>query len=134
MVERNIVSSIIDSIKQIVRTDVMSATVVSICGLSPQTVVSPVADLMQSILQFSQWEEVEPSITSALTPYQFKLGDDCKLVVLDVFKRCAGGSYPSPNFEDLVSDVWNMHQTDDTESIAGGQIVNDFITKHRSNR
>lgn len=101
--------------------------------MSPQTVLAPLADLLKTILQSSRWEDVEDHLTSALTPYQFKLGDECRSVLLEVFKRCAEGNYTSSKFTDLICDVWEMHQTDDTDAAAGGQVVHDFTTKYRSN-
>ena len=127
-------ASILDKTNQIIRTDVMSSSVAAICGMSPRTVLASLADLLQTILQSSRWEDVEDHVTSALTPYQFKLGDECRSVVLEVFKRCAEDIYPTSNFVDLIRDVWEMHQTDDTEAAAGGQVVHDFITKYRSNK
>ncbi|KAL3802827.1 hypothetical protein HJC23_007604 [Cyclotella cryptica] len=132
--ERKILASIVDKTNQIIRTDVVSSSVAAICGMAPQTVLAPLADLLQTLLKYSRWEDVEDQLASALTPYQFKLGNECKSVVIEVFRRCAEGSYPSSNFGDLIHDVWELHQTDDTDATAGGQVVHDFMTKYRSNR
>lgn len=132
--EREAVAAIMYKIKQILQTDVMSSCVAAICGSCTQEAVPLLASLMHAVLQSSNWLEVEAPITSIFGSYQFKLGDECKAAVVQIFKRCSEGGIPASHFSDMIFDLWDMHQTDDTEATAGGQLVHDFIKKHTVNR
>ena len=129
--KRDGVTNLIQKIKNFIQTDVLISCIAAICGACPQKSVIPTSNLLYSILQSSQWMDIEASITSVLSsPHTFKLGDGCKTVMIAKFKCCAEGSYPFSNFCDIVFDLWGMHQTDDTEATAGGQMMHDFITKY----
>ena len=134
-IEREGATDLIREINILIQTDVLTSCTAGICGACPQETVAHISSLMYSILQSSQWIDVEAPITSVLgSQHKFKLGDDCKAVAIEKFKCCTEGSYPFSNFSDLVFEIWDMHQTDDTEATAGGQMVHDFITKHRVQR
>jgi hypothetical protein len=132
--ERDVVISLMQKIKHIIQTDVVSSLVAATCGVSLQEVISSTASLLHTILKSSNWQDVEMSITPVLSSYQFKLGDECRSVVLEIFKRCTEGTYPASNFGDLIFELWDMHQADDTEATAGGQLVQDFISKYKTKR
>ena len=132
--EKNVVMTVIHKVKHLIQTDVMSSLVIAICGTTPQHNIVKVACLMHRILQSSNWAEVEASITPTLTSNRFQLGDECRTTVLQVMKRCTDSNcYPTSNFGDFISDVWNMHQTDDSHATVGGQMVHDFVTKYNAN-
>jgi hypothetical protein len=94
-------------IKHIIQTDVVSSLVAATCGVSLQEVISSTASLLHTILKSSNWQDVEMSITPVLSSYQFKLGDECRSVVLEIFKRCTEGTYPASNFGDLIFELWD---------------------------
>ena len=125
------VITMIEKINHIIQTNVISSSVAAICGTCPQEVIMPFSSLIHTILQFSRWEEVQPTVASVLVSCQFKLGDECRHAVLEILRRCTETGYPASNFGDLTFDLWSMHQTDDS---AGGQVVHDFITKYHVNR
>lgn len=128
--EREVVTALIRKIKHTLQTDVISSCIAAICGSSPQEVVPSLSSLIHAILLSSTWQEVETPVNTVFSSYHFKLGDECNAAVVQIFKRCSEGVFPSSNFSDLIFDIWDMHQTDDTEATVGGQLVHDFIAKH----
>ena len=117
-------------IKTVIKTDILASSVASVCGVSPQEVISPMSELIYAILACSQWGEVEGSISAAINSNQFKLGDEIRSILFEEFKKCTVDGYPPPNFESMIADIWNMHQTDDTGAIAGGDTVLEFAQKY----
>ncbi len=118
----------------IVRTNVLVSLVVSVCEVAPREVVGPATNLIKLILKCSQWGEIEGSIGVALNSNQFKLGDAVREIMVDNFKRCSINGYPPANFDGIVADIWQMHQTDDTGAIAGGEAVAEFVKKYYRQR
>jgi hypothetical protein len=128
--DKDVITAIMHKIKHILQNNVLPSTVAASCGICTQDMIAPMASLIHEILHSSNWQEVDGPVVSILSSYQFKLGDECKEAVIKVFKRCSEGVYPLSNFGDFIFDVWDMHQTDDTEATAGAQVVSDFIAKH----
>ena len=108
----------------------MFCAVTLVCGLSPREVIEYITNLLQAIFVHSQWKDVEASACAALSCSQFKLGDEAKSVVLEVFEKCTVSGYTPANFGNMLADMWDMHQTDDVGAIAGGQAVLEFVQKY----
>jgi len=131
-VQRDAIVSVIASIKHAVQTDVIITAITSTCvGISPREVLQPLTDLMRVILMFSQWSDIEASVSIAINCGQFQLGDEAKSVALQAFKKCTESEYITANFRKMISDMWEMHQTDDTGTIAGGEAVLDFVQRYK---
>jgi hypothetical protein len=125
---------LVNHIKHSIQTDVLATISASAClGISPPEVIEPSADLMRVILQVSQWHDVEPSLSSAINCGQFQLGDEARSVALNSFRKCAESEYISISIVEMVSSIWEMHQSIDSGSIAGGEVVVDFVHKYRVN-
>eukprot|EP00970_Alexandrium_tamarense_P007214 scaffold1272_cov249-Alexandrium_tamarense.AAC.9 len=126
--------SVIQGIHTVARTDVVFSSVMAICGVSPPETLAPLSDLLQTILISSQWTDVEPSLSGVVNCNQFKLGPDAKTVILEAFKQCTTVDHTSSTVGGMITDIWKMHQTDDTGAVAGGQAVLDFVTRYRAKR
>ncbi|ACI64744.1 predicted protein [Thalassiosira pseudonana CCMP1335] len=126
--------SVIQGIHTVARTEVVFSSVMAICGVSPPETLAPLSDLLQTILISSQWTDVEPSLSGVVNCNQFKLGPDAKTVILEAFKQCTTVDHTSSTVGGMITDIWKMHQTDDTGAVAGGQAVLDFVTRYRAKR
>lgn len=130
--QRSSILPVIDIIKQAIQSDIIIIAVSSTCvGTAPPEVFEPLTDLSRAVLMFSQWPDIESSVSAAINCSQFQLGDEAKLVALEAFKKCTESQYVAANFRKMISDMWEMHQTDDTGSIAGGEAVLRFIQKYK---
>lgn len=130
--EGNSIAPVTAKIKETIQTDVLGNAITSTCvGMSPSDVLELLTKLMQVILKFSNWSEVEPTVSAALGIGQFQLGDEARLVALQAFKKSAESEYTTANFAKIVADMWNLHQTDDNGSIAGGEAVLDFVERYK---
>lgn len=128
--QRQVIVPVIDYINKSARADILISLVISsCCGILPLDVVADFASLIQQILSSSQWQDVEASISAAFCTNQFLLGDEVKTVAVATFKRCTDSKYPASTFADMITDMWHMHQTDDTGAIAGGEAVLQFVKK-----
>eukprot|EP00578_Thalassiosira_sp_NH16_P025166 CAMPEP_0181087580 /NCGR_PEP_ID=MMETSP1071-20121207/6347_1 /TAXON_ID=35127 /ORGANISM="Thalassiosira sp., Strain NH16" /LENGTH=1183 /DNA_ID=CAMNT_0023169475 /DNA_START=176 /DNA_END=3724 /DNA_ORIENTATION=- len=123
------IKPIVDRIKYSIQTDAIITCVGLTLGISPPEVLDPLTDLIRLILTFSQWPDIEPSVSAAINCSQFQLGDEAKSVVFEALKRSTMSEYIAANFGTMISDMWNMHQSDDTGSIAGGEAVSDFVQR-----
>ena len=128
--QRQVIVPVIDYIHKSARADILISLVISsCCGILPLDVVSDFASLIQQILSLSRWQDVEASISAAFCTNQFLLGEEVKTVAVATFKRCTDSEYPTSKFADMITDMWHMHQTDDTGAIAGGEAVLEFVKK-----
>ena len=124
---------VIDNVRKTIQSDVIGNAITSTCvGMAPPELLEPLTDLMEAILKYSVWSCIEPSVSAAINCGQFQLGDEAKTVAYDTFKRCAESEYITANLRKIVSDMWHMHQTDDTGSIAGGEAVLEFVRRYKS--
>jgi len=114
----------------IIHTNVLASSLVSVCEAASQEVVGPTINLIKSILKHSQWDQIEGSIGSALNSNQFKLGDAAREIMFDNLKQCSMNGYPPANFDGIIAEIWQMHQTDDTGAIAGGEAVAEFVKRY----
>mmetsp|Transcript_28212 Transcript_28212/g.51399 ORF Transcript_28212/g.51399 Transcript_28212/m.51399 type:complete len:268 (-) Transcript_28212:308-1111(-) len=130
--QRDAISSVIAIIEHAVQTDVITTAITSTCaGVSPRDVLEPLTNLMRVILTLSQWSAIEASVSAAIDCGQFQLGDEAKSVAFETFKVCTESEYVSANFGKMILVMWEMHQNDDTGSIAGGEAVLDFVQKYK---
>jgi len=128
--QNQVIMSVIDYINKSARADVLISLVTSsCCGISPLDVVADFASLIQQILFHSKWQDVETSINAAFCTNKFLLGEEVRAVAIASFRSCTESSYPISTFADMITDMWQMHQTDDTGAIAGGESVLQFVTK-----
>ena len=126
--EKKVIVPVIDYINRSFRGDILiSLVTLSCCGICLH--LSKFSSLIQQILFSSQWQDVEASISAALCTNQFLLGDEVKRVAVTTFERCTRNKYPASTFTDMITEMWNMHQTDDTGAIAGGEAVLQFVKK-----
>mmetsp|Transcript_1798 Transcript_1798/g.3860 ORF Transcript_1798/g.3860 Transcript_1798/m.3860 type:complete len:1156 (-) Transcript_1798:61-3528(-) len=131
--QRQAIEPVVENIKRAIQTDVIITAVTSACvGMSPPEVLEPLTNLIRVIFMFSQWSDIEASVSAAINCGQFQLGDEAKLVALKNFKKCTMSEYTTANFGNMISDMWSMHQTDDTGSIAGGEAVLEFAQRYKT--
>jgi hypothetical protein len=81
---------------------------------------------------YSQWSNIKASISAAIDCNHFQLGDEAKSVALEAFKKCTESEYVAASFRRMILDTWEMHQTDGTGSIAGGEDVMDFFQRYKN--
>mmetsp|Transcript_14196 Transcript_14196/g.30254 ORF Transcript_14196/g.30254 Transcript_14196/m.30254 type:complete len:1153 (-) Transcript_14196:223-3681(-) len=125
--------SVIENIKRVLQTDILITAITSTCaGISPREVLDPLSGLMRAIVSISQWSDIESSVSGGINCGQFQLGDEAKSVALQAFQKCTESEHVPANFRKLISDMWEMHQTDDVGNIAGGEAVLDFIQRYKS--
>ena len=128
--QKQTIMPVISYINKSVQGDILiSLVTLSSCGILPLDTVAEFVSLIQQILAVSQWQDVEASISAAFCTNQFLLGDEVKAVAVASFKRCTESQCPTSTFEECISDMWHMHQTDDTGAIAGGEAVLEFVKK-----
>ena len=127
------ITPITESIKDDVQNDVLSTIVtVSCVGMTQPEVIGPMTSLLEIILNFSQWQDIEASVSSSIDLESFQMGNEAKKVVYEAFQRSTNSKHTSPNFAKMIEEISHMHQTDDNGSIAGGEAVLQFIEKYRS--
>ena len=132
--QRQAIEPIVGTIKNALQTDIIITAVTSACaGISPPEVLKPMTDLIRVILRLSQWSDIEASVSAAINCVQFQLGDKAKSVAFEAFKMSTVSEYTPANFGKMVADMWNMHQSDDTGSIAGGEAVLEFVQRYKNN-
>ena len=132
---RQVIVPVIDYINRSFRAEILiSLVTLSCCGILPLDTVVDFTSLIHQILTPSQWQDVEASISAAFSTNQFLLGDEVKAVAIATFKRCTASEYPTSAFADMITDMWCMHQTDDTGAIAGGEAVLQFVEKFSKDR
>eukprot|EP00568_Trieres_chinensis_P003772 CAMPEP_0183311686 /NCGR_PEP_ID=MMETSP0160_2-20130417/38383_1 /TAXON_ID=2839 ORGANISM="Odontella Sinensis, Strain Grunow 1884" /NCGR_SAMPLE_ID=MMETSP0160_2 /ASSEMBLY_ACC=CAM_ASM_000250 /LENGTH=75 /DNA_ID=CAMNT_0025476335 /DNA_START=143 /DNA_END=367 /DNA_ORIENTATION=+ len=68
-------------------------------------------------------EEAEASTVMALQQEHFRVGNEARNAALIIFASCARGTYPMTSLLDFTADLWQLHQTDDTGAVAGGDEV-----------
>ena len=131
--EKQALSPVVKNLKHSIQTDILSTAVTSTCiGMSPPEVLGPLTKLIQIILKLSSWPDIEASISAGIDCGKFQMGNEAKSVVFDAFKKCTMSEHTTANFSSMIRDIWSMHQTDDTDSIAGGEAVLGFIQKYNS--
>ena len=123
-----------DSIRLVIEKDVLSTIVtVSCVGMAHQPeVLGPMTSLLEVILTFSQWKDIEASVSSSIDLESFQMGNEAKKVIYQAFQRSTNSKHTSPNFAKMIEEISHMHQTDDNGSIAGGEAVLQFIEKYKS--
>jgi len=127
------IAPVVEKIKHSIQSSVLvTATTCACVGISLPEVVEPLTNFIELIMMFSQWSDIESSVTAAIDCSQFHLGDDVKSVLIDAFRR-RSLRQNSGNFGSMIGDVWKMHQIDDTGSIAGGEAVLEFVQKYKGN-
>ena len=127
------ITPITESIKDDVQNDVLSTIVtVSCVGMTQPEVIGPMTSLLEIILNFSQWQDIEASVSSSIDLESFQMGNEAKKVVYEAFRQSTNSKHTSPNFAKMIEEISHMHQTDDNGSIAGGEAVLQFIEKYRS--
>lgn len=121
----------IENVKHSIQKAVLSTAVTSVCaGLSLSDVVEPLMKLIEQIMLFSLWSDIESSVSTAIDCGQFYLGDEAKSVIMDSFRR-RSQRQSTGNFGNIIVDVWKLHQIDDTGSIACGEAVYEFVQKYK---
>ena len=127
------VNPIIESIKAAIQKDILSTIVtVSCVGIAQPEVLGLMTSLLEIILNFSQWQDIEASVSSSIDLESFQMGNEAKKVVYEAFQRSTNSKHTSPNFAKMIEEISHMHQTDDNGSIAGGESVLQFIEKYKS--
>ena len=133
--QKQVIVPVMDYINRSFRGEILISLVTSsCCGILPLDAVADFASLIQQILFPSQWHDVEASVTAAFVTNQILLGDEVKTVAIATFKRCTTSEYPTSAFADMITDMWCMHQTDDTGAIASGEAVLQFVKKFSNER
>jgi len=124
---------IIERIKATIQKDVLSTIVtVSCVGVAQPDLLGPMTSLLEIILNFSQWQDIEAVVSSSIDLESFQMGNEAKKVVYEAFQRSTNSKHTSPNFAKMIEEISHMHQTDDNGSIAGGEAVLQFIEKYKS--
>ena len=131
--EKQAISHVVQKVKHSIQTDVLSTAITLACiGMSPQEILESMIKLIQLILKFSQWEEIETSVSAAIDVSGFQLGNEAKSLVFEAFRKSSQSQYTSSSFSNMIKQTWALHQTDDTGSIAGGEAVLQFIEQYRN--
>jgi len=125
------VNPIIESFKAAIQKDILSTIVVSCVGIAQPEVLGPMTSLIEIILNFSQWQDIEASVSSSIDLESFQMGNEAKKVVYEAFRQSTNSKHTSPNFAKMIEEISHMHQTDDNGSIAGGEAVFQFIEKYK---
>ena len=126
------ITPITESIKVAVQKDILSKVVVSCVGIAQPEVLGPMISLLEIILNFSRWQDIEASVSSSIDLESFQMGNEAKQVVFEAFRQSTNSKHTSPNFAKMIEEISHMHQTDDNGSIAGGEAVLHFIEKYNS--
>ena len=127
------ITPIIESFKTVIQKDILSTIVtVSCVGIFQPEVLGPMTSLVEVILTFSQWKDIEASVSSSIDLESFQMGNEAKKVIYQAFQRSTNSKHTSPNFAKMIEEISHMHQTDDNGSIAGGEAVLQFIEKYKS--
>lgn len=130
--QRQAIGSVAANIKSVIQTDIIiTAVTLSCAGTSPPEVLELLANLIAVIFMFSHWSDIEAPVSAGIDCAQFQLGNEAKLVALDNFKKSTMSEYINAHFGSMISEMWHMHQTDDTGSIAGGEAVLEFVQKYK---
>jgi len=124
------ITPITESIKAAVQKDILSTIVTVSCVGMAQP--GPMTSLLEIILNFSQWKDIEASVSSSIDLESFQMGNEAKRVVFEAFRQSTNSKHTSPNFAKMIEEISHMHQTDDNGSIAGGEAVLQFIEKYKS--
>ena len=131
--EKQAISHVVQKVKHSIQTEVLSTAITLACiGMSPQEILEPMVKLIQLILKFSQWTEIEASVSAAINISAFQLGNEAKSALFEAFRKSSQSEYTNSNFSNMIKQAWALHQTDDTGSIAGGEAVLLFIEKYRN--
>jgi len=129
--KRGAMVSVIGNIKHTVQNDIIATVVQITCaGISLQGALPSLTDLLSEILHFSQWPDIKDPVSGAIESGPFQLGVQATAVVIRVLQDSAENPYVSSNFRTIISDMWEMHQIDDTGTIAGGEMVVDFVQRN----
>lgn len=129
--QRESMASIVGTIKHTVQNDVIATVVQTTCaGISPQGALLPLIDLLQEILLLSQWSDIEASVSITFESGPFQLGAQATAVALRALQKSAENTYIPSNFRTIISDMWDMHQTDDTGIFTGSEDVLDFVQRY----
>ena len=130
--QATVVAPVVENIKHSIQTSVLVSATTSACiGISLPEVVEPLSNLIELIMMFSQWSDIELSVAAAIDCGQFNLGDEAKSVIMDAFRRLSLRQYRG-NFGNLIVDAWKLHQIDDTGSIACGEAVLEFVQMYKN--
>lgn len=125
------ITPVIENVKHSIQKVVLLTAVTSVCvGLSLPDVVEPLTKLIEQIMLFSQWSDIESSVSTAIDCVQFHLGDEAKSVIMDAFIR-RSQRQSTGNFGNMIVDAWKLHQIDDTGNIACGEAVHEFVQKYK---
>ena len=125
-----LIGTLVDGVIAKVRRGVITTLITGICGIFPCDFIDPTAGLLHVIFKTSPPEEAEASTVTALQQEQFRVGDEARNVTMVVFANCARGTYPLSNFMEFIADLWQLHQSDDTGAVAGGDEVIRFCKKY----
>lgn len=71
-------------------------------------------------------------IVSAMRQEQFLLGDEARMVAYQILGQCSSGGIASTVLIDFITDLWAMHESDDTGGTAGGDAVKNLEKKYCS--
>lgn len=118
-----------------IRTELIDTLLQGACGNFPQDALEPAANLFLIVLRTApNIDDLMISLGQSLHHDYFLLGDEAKQVILKRIFHCIkvhDVSYiSSSNFIDLFTDIWRLHQIEDTDvSPAGSDDVLEFIQK-----
>jgi len=80
--------------------------------------------LLFSIIERSpSLPNVDLSLSQAFQREYFLLGDEAISLSLNVCNKCAMGKLNQNQMIEFVHEIWQMHESDDAGSIAGGDAV-----------
>lgn len=101
-----------------------------VCGGLHQTALQSATELCFSLLNHTPKNEVHRLCVEALEQEVFLLGQNSKIVCLQILEGCSRDTVDVAMLEQFFSDIWALHQVDDKESIAVSDGVSRFIGKY----
>jgi len=102
-----------------VRVPIAERLIRGTCGSFSVEIIDPAALLFFQLLKTTQQVYHESLLVTALRQERFRLGDEARIISLKVLSNAAD----SIVVMDFMQDLWYMHESDDTGSVAGGDAI-----------
>jgi hypothetical protein len=127
------VRHIADNIISRVRWDLITTLMVGSCGKLSASNIGQAADLFSTVLTSSPSpQETEAIVVQALTHEGFLLGSDAQRVSLGILLKVSRNEVVATDLAIFLSDVWELHQVEYSESLEGSDAVARFCRKYAS--
>lgn len=116
-----------------IRADAIGRLVLGSCGKYEHKVLADVAELLTLLLRTSSTRETEAYLVASLRQDHFLLGDRARNVALGILIRSGVVQQNALSSSDLalfLEDVWQLHQSEDTDALPGSDEVARFVLRY----